>query len=1173
MASSASGEKSRAKCRLFQGGNCRYGTKCRFLHEAGQSLTPENRNDNISASTQATPSESTSASADTQATRGKGENVIRAVKRVDKPCHAFKAGNCQWGDKCNFKHDISVLNTPSASSSTSNAPLASTGKNARRRKGKGKNSALPTPNGVATSQTSVEEDLRGQLQAEATRKIQQETASLAQERVAAARRELQLERERQEAARLAQERVVAARQELQLERERQEAARLAQERVAAARRELQLQLERERAEAARLAQERAAAARRQLQLQLEREREEAKERERAARRRKQEEEWAQESSMTIQQVVLNSFVKFGAGLTIQHVISGFEASRILVKNLPMNAKPTEVLELFTQQGIAEEDLVILSTDIIGGFQQATILGKAADVDTVAIGLDGIEFRDQCLEFVVCERSSQGRTMGASNRNSYHLTISWRPAFLTMLARYPHLEVWDISQKAHELDRELLNGQRVRAAIHWEPQGTTHDEYNSAYPTGQYAVKITKISSATTVQMVKNFAGTQRVEIYQDPTSYTSNDVFTALNSHLRGLANTTLRTFNLENVLRPNSVSAKAIFSTYESAKSAHDSLTGKVFGPNFPSLRVFLSDPHRFLITLDEKQYDAQETQWMELCEGKVKEATIQIKPINKGGERKVIVSLVGRDKKVVGALKVRIESMASGQRLDVAHWHPTFKSRKGQEFLGGLYDTTGAYVRSDWRHNCVVVFGGPETAEDARSRIKKEVERISSEQWTIPLQRKALGFFIREGLAQMQALLGEENVTLDVGSAKIVLHGADLEEARHHLRQLMDAFLDHNLESKTAPDDILCPICYDTVSQPIEISCNHIYCSSCLRHYILSTLDNHSFPLKCMGDDATCNHPFSLPLIKRFLPPQRFEQLMTAAFTSHIDKNPETFRYCITPDCSQVYRVTVLPHELQCPSCFYEICTACHVEGHAGMTCAEKCQHKNPEEQERLLEAWANQNNVKRCPSCRVWVEKIEGCHHISCKCGTHFCWICSGVFEGNRIYDHMTEAHGDWYNDPDRNRRQAAAGGQPREQVPNIVEIAGGRAAVAEQAAELRRLELQRENRAAQRIHPAVNHPLGAAHRQLFRAAQAPALPPRPAVVVNPHQEQLRRFRELQRQREAEEENERRARLRQAEERQRQLREARIQELERAAIRRRENEARQREAEKNKGWCIIM
>lgn len=170
-------------------------------------------------------------------------------------------------------------------------------------------------------------------------------------------------------------------------------------------------------------------------------------------------------------------------------------------------------------------------------------------------------------------------------------------------------------------------------------------------------------------------------------------------------------------------------------------------------------------------------------------------------------------------------------------------------------------------------------------------------------------------------------------------------------------------------------------------------------------------------------------------------------------------------------------------------------------------------------------------------------------------------------------MTEAHGDWYNDPDRNRRQAAAGGQPREQVPNIVEIAGGRAAVAEQAAELRRLELQRENRAAQRIHPAVNHPLGAAHRQLFRAAQAPALPPRPAVVVNPHQEQLRRFRELQRQREAEEENERRARLRQAEERQRQLREARIQELERAAIRRRENEARQREAEKNKGWCIIM
>jgi hypothetical protein len=82
------------------------------------------------------------------------------------------------------------------------------------------------------------------------------------------------------------------------------------------------------------------------------------------------------------------------------------------------------------------------------------------------------------------------------------------------------------------------------------------------------------------------------------------------------------------------------------------------------------------------------------------------------------------------------------------------------------------------------------------------------------------------------------------------------------------------------------------------------------------------------------------------------------------------------------------------------------------------------------------------------------------MSCKCGAHFCWICSGVFDRGRIYDHMTQAHGDWYNNPEHNQRQAAVAGQAMERIPNIIEIAGGQAAVAEQAAELRRFELLRE-----------------------------------------------------------------------------------------------------------------
>lgn len=907
-------------------------------------------------------------------------------------------------------------------------------------------------------------------------------------------------------------------------------------------------------EAVRLAQEHVTATQRELQSQREQEQAEVKERERVAKRRKQEEKWAKDSVVTIQQFVLNSFVKFGAGLVVQHVICGFGASSIHVKNLPMDAKSTEILDLFVQQGIKQEDLALLRIEDINGCQQATVLGNVADVNPAAVRLNGIEFRDRNLEFVVREHASEGRTMGASNRNSYHLTISWRPAFLTMIARYSDLERWEIAQKARELDQGFLDGQHIRAELDWEREC---DAYDPCQPSiHRPRVKISRISSATTIQMVKNFTGTQNIEIYKDPFSYTSDDVFSALHSHIRSLPNSTLRVFTFENVLRPNAVSAKAVFGTYEGAQMAYDSLKGKVFGRFFPSLRIFLSDPYRFIITLDEKQYISQRNQWIDLCENRGRDANVQVRTIDKVGGRKVIISLIGRDKQAVGALKVRIENLASGQRLDAAHWHPNFKSSKGQDFLNSLYERTGVYVRIDQKRGCVVIFGRSDMIEDAKSHIKEEVKRISSEQ-TILLQRRAVGFFIKEGLAQMRALLGEENVTLDAKSSMMVLRGTDLEEAKHHLSRLMNNFLDHNSGLTVTSDDTLCPICYDTASQPIEINCKHIYCSSCLRHYILSTLDNHSFPLKCMGDDATCNHHFSLPLIRKFLPPQRFEQLITAAFTSYLDKNQETFKYCITPDCSQIYRATVLPYELQCPSCFLEICTACHTEGHAGMSCAEKRQHKNLEEQERLLRTWAGENNVKQCPSCRVWVEKVEGCHHISCKCGVHFCWICAGVFDANRIYTHMTEVHGDWYNDPEHGRRQAATGGQPRVQVPNIVQIAGGQAAVAEQAVELRRLEFLPENRAAR---PVIPRPPRAVP-QPPRAVPQPAHPAAQLARIGIYEGQQRHL-----QPEADERRRALERFAEVRRQQQALEEQRRHEAREAA-------ERQRSAEENKWWCIVM
>ncbi|KAL2159252.1 hypothetical protein VTH06DRAFT_2687 [Thermothelomyces fergusii] len=53
-----------------------------------------------------------------------------------------------------------------------------------------------------------------------------------------------------------------------------------------------------------------------------------------------------------------------------------------------------------------------------------------------------------------------------------------------------------------------------------------------------------------------------------------------------------------------------------------------------------------------------------------------------------------------------------------------------------------------------------------------------------------------------------------------------------------------------------------------------------------------------------------------------------------------------------------------------------------------------KRREEEEAAEEKFkmvAKEMGWKRCPSCKRCVEKTEGCNHIHCICGCHFCYRC--------------------------------------------------------------------------------------------------------------------------------------------------------------------------------------
>ncbi|KZP26841.1 hypothetical protein FIBSPDRAFT_928499 [Athelia psychrophila] len=231
-----------------------------------------------------------------------------------------------------------------------------------------------------------------------------------------------------------------------------------------------------------------------------------------------------------------------------------------------------------------------------------------------------------------------------------------------------------------------------------------------------------------------------------------------------------------------------------------------------------------------------------------------------------------------------------------------------------------------------------------------------------------------------------------------------------RAPLNRLIEESLDASIIVPRTGDtgEAICPICYDVVTLPIKLGCGHAYCSACIRHFLTSA---STFPLVCMGDEDKCHAPIPIPVVQRFLPIRQFTNLLETAFITHIDHHPQDFKYCTTPDCRQVYRCTTSDTAsiIHCPSCLSSVCSACHEEGHEGMTCAERKLNNDPEEQERLNDELAAQSGYKKCPQCAVWIEKIDGCNHMECKCGAHICWVCMGIFDAQSVYEHMNTAHG--------------------------------------------------------------------------------------------------------------------------------------------------------------------
>lgn len=185
---------------------------------------------------------------------------------------------------------------------------------------------------------------------------------------------------------------------------------------------------------------------------------------------------------------------------------------------------------------------------------------------------------------------------------------------------------------------------------------------------------------------------------------------------------------------------------------------------------------------------------------------------------------------------------------------------------------------------------------------------------------------------------------------------------------------------------DIFTCDICVDDKSITNDmfkiLGCNHSYCKNCITKYISSKLQENISRISCPV--TSCYGVLEPHDCGSILPNDVLVRWGDVLCESMIMRYEKT--YCPFKDCSALFidECVDVVRDIKCPECRRYFCAKCKVPWHLGIVC-EEFEKLNKDEREieglQLLQLVKSQE-WQRCPSCRMYVGRSEGCAQMRCR-----------------------------------------------------------------------------------------------------------------------------------------------------------------------------------------------
>ena len=201
-------------------------------------------------------------------------------------------------------------------------------------------------------------------------------------------------------------------------------------------------------------------------------------------------------------------------------------------------------------------------------------------------------------------------------------------------------------------------------------------------------------------------------------------------------------------------------------------------------------------------------------------------------------------------------------------------------------------------------------------------------------------------------------------------------------------------NVKENKDEDNIndICNVCYEDIEEEDKkfniLPCGHICCTQCWINYLKTLiLEAKVEEIKCV--EHKCKEIISEDFILKHIKNdtklvEKYDKFKKRA---NILKDPNK-KQCPYPDCDSFLVKEGNKKYVTCEK-GHEYCFECLRKPHGVSSCDEFM------EKEFLL--WKKNKRVKRCPRCKIYTEKNEGCNHMTCtNCKYQWCWLCEGEYK---------------------------------------------------------------------------------------------------------------------------------------------------------------------------------